>query len=199
MSKPILLVIAGCNGSGKSSFSSILAADNFQPFDYDIHYLNHYRTIPDSDVKDTMAHNLAFSDLELVIKNALSTNSNFCYETNFNSTPLHWPELFKNNNYELRLIYLCLNSIEEAKKRVEIRVENGGHFVASDEIEKRYFQGFNHLNQHFSYFNKVDLFDTSEYGIVPKHILSIENDIVTRSSHIENYLYRLLPNILDHA
>jgi predicted ABC-type ATPase len=35
MSKPILLVIAGCNGSGKSSFSKLIAPDNFLPFDYD--------------------------------------------------------------------------------------------------------------------------------------------------------------------
>jgi shikimate kinase len=43
MYKPILLVIAGCNGSGKSSFSHILAEDNFSPFDSDLHYLHSHR------------------------------------------------------------------------------------------------------------------------------------------------------------
>jgi predicted ABC-type ATPase len=52
------------------------------------------------------------------------------------------PQFLKKNNFELRLIYLCLNSIEEAQKRVDIRVENGGHFVSKEEIEKRYFDGF---------------------------------------------------------
>ncbi len=122
MSKPILLVIAGCNRSGKSSFSHILAEDNFSPFDYDLHYLQHYRSLFDSDIRD----NMAFSDLESCIQNSIYTNSNFCYETNFNTSPLHWPEILKKSKYEIRLIFLCLNSIKEAKERVAIRVENGG-------------------------------------------------------------------------
>ncbi len=196
MSKPILLVIAGCNGSGKSSFSRILADDNFSPFDYDLHYLEHYRSLIDSDIRDIMAHNMAFSDLEKSVKNSISTNSNFCFETNFNSTPLYWPEYFKNNYYELRLIYLCLNSTDEAKKRVAIRVANGGHFVPSLEIENRYYEGFNNLNKYFDYFDKVDLFETSEYGKLPSHILSIENNCLTQTSIIPQYLQRLIPEII---
>lgn len=196
MSKPILLVIAGCNGSGKSSFSNILAEDNFSPFDYDLHYLHHYHSLFDSDIRDNIAHNLAFSDLESCIQNSIQTNSNFCYETNFNSTPLHWPQIFKNNNYELRLIYLCLNSISEAKNRVAIRVENGGHFVPNTEIEIRYHAGFRNLNNHFNFFHKVDLFDTSEYGKSPTHILSIENNSLKHTSTIPKYLEPLIPEIL---
>jgi predicted ABC-type ATPase len=196
MYKPILLVIAGCNGSGKSSFSHILAEDNFSPFDYDLHYLQHYRSLFDSDIRDNMAHNMAFSDLESCIQNSIYTNSNFCYETNFNSSPLHWPEIFKKSKYELRLIFLCLNSIEEAKKRVAIRVENGGHFVPNNEIETRYHQGFQNLNTHFDYFHKVDLFDTSVYGKSPSHILSVENKSLQYTSSIPQYLEPLIPDIL---
>jgi adenylate kinase family enzyme len=42
MSKPILLIIAGCNGSGKSTFSKMLATADFEPFDSDFHYLKNY-------------------------------------------------------------------------------------------------------------------------------------------------------------
>jgi predicted ABC-type ATPase len=38
MSKPVLLIIAGCNGSGKSTFPKPLAPDNFTPFDYDYQF-----------------------------------------------------------------------------------------------------------------------------------------------------------------
>jgi predicted ABC-type ATPase len=96
----------------------------------------------------------------------------------------------------LRLIYLCLSSIEEAKKRVAIRVENGGHFVSSTEIEKRYYEGYQKLNTYFDHFHKVDLFDTSEYGKPPSHILSIENQCLKYTSTITPYLKPLIPEIL---
>lgn len=89
-----------------------------------------------------------------------------------------------------------MDSVAEAKKRVAIRVENGGHFVAADEIEKRYHEGFSHLNKNFGYFDKVDLFDTSSYGKPPKHILSIQDEFLLKSSCIGSYLNALIPNIL---
>lgn len=163
MSKPLLLVIAGCNGSGKSTFSKPLSPDNFTPFDYDLEFLRFYNSLMDSDIRDLMAHRMAFKELKSQIKDVIENKSSFCYETNFNSTPLHWPELFKNNGYDLHLIFLCLDSIQEAKKRVAIRVENGGHFVPDSEIQKRYYEGFNNLNSFFNYFDYVDLYDSSKY------------------------------------
>lgn len=196
MSNPILLVIGGCNGSGKSSFSKMLATVDFEPFDYDYQYLKHYNALIDSDIKDVMAHNMAFKTLEDNVLSAIRNKQNFCYETNFNSRPLYWPHFFQQHNFELRLIYLCLNSIKEAQRRVDIRVENGGHYVPKAEIEKRYFEGFESLNAHFNFFSKVDLFETSNYGQPPSHILSIENNTLTQTSDIPSYLQNLIPEIL---
>lgn len=196
MSKPILLIIAGCNGSGKSTFSKPLAPENFTPFDYDYQFLKFYTTLIDSDIKDAMAHRMAYNELEYQIKMAIDNKTSFCYETNFNSTPLHWPEIFKNNGYNLHLIFLCLDSIQEAKKRVAIRVENGGHYVPDKEIEKRYFDGYNNLNSFYDYFDFIDLFDSSKYLKHPTHILSIESGKVSSITNIPDYLNILIPNII---
>lgn len=195
MSKPILLVVAGCNGSGKSTYSKLLASSEFTPFDYDRYYLTYYNTLLDSDVRDVMAHNMAWQELETQINAAIVSRQNFCYETNFNSTPLFWPEYFKQNDYELRLIYLCMNSIEEANRRVAIRVQNRGHFVAEDEIKKRFYEGFSNLNDHFSFFDVVHLFDSSEFLKQPKHLLSIVKGKIARITSFPNYLKKLVPNI----
>jgi len=195
MSKPILLVIAGCNGSGKSSFSKLIAPDNFLPFDYDFYFLSFYKTLADSDIRDTIAHNMAFNELENQINHSISNKINFCYETNFNSSPLHWPELFKKNGYEVNLIFFCLNSIDEAKRRVAIRVENGGHFVPENEIIKRYFDGYANLNSNFSFFDNVHLFDTSEYLGIPRHCISITNGRLVKKTWFPEYLGELLPEI----
>lgn len=197
MPKPILLIIAGCNGSGKSTFSKPLAPDNFIPFDYDYQFLRCYNSLIDSDLREKMAHRMAFNELESQIKIALDNKSSFCYETNFNSTPLHWPKLFKNNGYDLHLIFLCLDSIQEAKKRVAIRVENGGHFVPENEIEKRYNDGYDNLNSFFDYFDYIDLFDSSKHLKHPTHILSIESGEISSITKIPDYLNALIPDIIE--
>ena len=150
MDKPTLLVIAGCNGSGKSSFSKALSPNNTTVFDYDKVYLDKYSSLIESELRDRMAHNMSQNELKNNIDKAISTNRNFCYETNFNSTPIFWPEKFKDNNYRLELAFFCLDSIDKAKERVRIRVENGGHFVPDHEIESRYNLGYKHLNDHWN-------------------------------------------------
>lgn len=196
MSKPILLVIAGCNGSGKSTFSKLLSPDNFTPFDYDFQFLRFYNSLIDSEIREAMAHQMAFNELENQIKKAIENKSAFCFETNFNSTPLHWPSIFKNSGYTLQLIFLCLDSIQEAKKRVAIRVENGGHFVPEKEIERRYYDGYDNLNKFFDYFDYVDLYDSSKYLEHPSHILSIEYGKISSINNLPHYLNDLIPDIV---
>lgn len=64
MPKPVLLVIAGCNGAGKSSFSKLLSPSGLVPFDYDLNFLKFYEGIIESELRETMAHNMAFEELE---------------------------------------------------------------------------------------------------------------------------------------
>ena len=195
MRKPTLLIVAGCNGSGKSTFSKSLVNSGIVPFDYDFYYLKYYSSLRDSDIRDRMAHNMAFDELERQITNTISNGLDFCYETNFNSTPLHWPLHFKRNGYRLHLIYFCLDSVQEAIRRVAIRVENGGHYVPESEIIVRYKDGYNNLNLQFRHFDYVDIFDTSTYLREPYHVLSIENGETDMKVTLPPYLNNLVPDI----
>jgi predicted ABC-type ATPase len=56
--------------------------------------------------------------------------------------------------YEVHLIFFWLNSMELAKERVKQRVENGGHNINEDVIERRYKAGIVNLNK--LYINFVD-------------------------------------------
>lgn len=196
MIKPTLTVIAGCNGSGKSSFSKALTSEKTPSFDYDKVYLEKYNVLHDSDIREVMAHNKARQVLEESIEHSLQNKVDFTFETNFNSTPLYWPKKFKEANFNLRLIYFCLNSIEEAKRRVQIRVENGGHFVPENEIIERYQLGYKHLNEHYRYFNEVYLFDTSTYKERPQFLFTIKNGEIQDFKSIPLYLEKLIPNII---
>lgn len=196
MAKPILLVVAGCNGSGKSTFSKYLVANTVIPFDYDYYYLKYYKSLLEIDIKQEMAHNMAWQELERQIEASIKTKSDFCYETNFNSTPLHWPGLFKNKGYELRVVYLCLNSVAEAKRRVAIRVQSDGHYVPDAEVEKRYYEGFANLDNNYAYFDCIDLFETSAYGKEPEYLFSVVNSKRTNPIKEHTYLQSLIPSIL---
>lgn len=195
MSKPQLLVIAGCNGSGKSTYSKSLSPNDTLPFDYDKHFLDIYNTMFDSELRERIAHNKAFEVLELSIENAIKNKLDFCYETNFNSTPMHWPEMFRSNGYEINMIYFCLNSIDEAKKRVQIRYENGGHYVPDREVEERFYLGYKYLNEHFKDFDHIHLLDSSFYDSEPCHITSLQKGKLVSVNKYPEYLKELLPKI----
>lgn len=195
MNNPTLFVIAGCNGSGKSSFSNALTPDYIIPFDYDRHYLKIYHALKDFDLRPRMAHNMTREMLQESIDNAILENHDFCYETNFNSTPMFWPDHFKKNGYKRSMFFLCLNSIEEAKKRVRIRVENGGHFVPDTEIENRFHAGYENLDRFYKDFEQVHLLNSSFYKKEPQHILSLVNGNVIMKTHIPDFLNKLLPQI----
>ncbi|MBI1266152.1 MAG: hypothetical protein GC193_01845 [Cryomorphaceae bacterium] len=197
MSKPVLLVVAGCNGSGKSSFSKAFSPNDVVPYDYDLVFLDFYKSLIDNELRERMAHNLSIEDLRISIESARSQEKNFCYETNFNSTPLYWPTVFKRDDYRLELAFFCLDSIDKAKERVRIRVENGGHFVPDAEIEKRYVLGYKHLNEYWEFFDAVHLFETSEYDCEPKHLLTIEQNVLVILEDFPDYLISLIPNIAD--
>ena len=192
---PTLYVIAGCNGAGKSIFSNAVIPKNLISFDYDIRFLKIYKTLFDSELRDRMAHNMARKQLEEAVKDALEKKEDFCYETNFNSTPLYWVNIFKKEGFRIELFYFCLDSINEATKRVQIRVEAGGHFVPANEIEQRFHQGYENLNRHFHLFDTVHLLNSSRFGKEPEYILQLRNDKVDILIEFPDFLKQLLPTI----
>ena len=195
MDKPKLLVIAGCNGSGKSSFSKAFTEGETKPYDYDKVYKEKYESLIDTEFRDRMAHNLARKDLENTIKHSIKNRVDFCYETNFNSTPLYWPKIFKSENYRVEIVFFCLDSIQKAKERVRIRFENGGHFVPDNEVKERYELGFKYLNENWKFFDSVTLFETSKYNDTPSHLFTIEEEQFILKNDFPEYLEKLTPSI----
>jgi predicted ABC-type ATPase len=195
VSKPQLLVVAGCNGSGKSTYSKSLSPSDTLPFDYDKYFLDIYNAMSDSELRERMSHHQAFEMLEQSVESAIKNRLSFCYETNFNSTPMHWPEKFRSNGYEINMIYFCLNSVDEAKKRVQIRYENGGHYVPDNEVEERFYLGYKYLDEHFTDFDHVHLLDSSFYDSEPCHIASLISGKVESITKYPEYLIDLLPKI----
>lgn len=195
MVKPRLFVIGGCNGSGKSSFANAITPDGVESFDYDKEYLRIYNSMRDSGIRTEIAHNKTRTLLEESVADVIENDLDFCYETNFNSTPMYWPKKFREAGFELNLFFFCLDSLDKAKERVRIRVENGGHFVPEKEIEERYKLGYENLNKLFSKFDFVHLLNSSFYKEEPHHILSIQNGQLIYLSEFPEFLKAITPSI----
>ena len=97
------------------------------------------------------------------------------------------------------MIYLCLDSLEEAQRRVAVRVDNGGHFVAAEEIRKRYYDGCENFNVYYTYFDMIDVFDASGFAAVPAHLFSIQEGKLELIKEVPRYLQALLPSIVGCA
>jgi predicted ABC-type ATPase len=160
-------------------------------------YLDCYHNLIENELRETMAHNQAWNIFNKSIWASINNNLSFTYETNFNDTPLYWPKIFKENKYYLKLVFFCLCSIEEAKRRVQIRVDNGGHFVTDSEIERRYYEGFNNFEKHWNFFDEIMLFDTSSYKKEPNLFLFLKGRIVIKKGFIPEYLEEYIPNFLN--
>ena len=102
MPKPNLTIVAGCNGSGKSTFSKTHVKNSI-PFDFDKRLMARYDAMDDSELRDVIARNLTRNEFETAINEAFSKKESFCYETNFDANPIYWAEQAKQLGYHLVL------------------------------------------------------------------------------------------------
>jgi len=200
--QPTLKVIAGCNGSGKSTFSQAYV-DHIVPFDYDKRFMENYNSLLNIDIRWEMAKNMTIQQFEKEINSAFDHKENFCYETNFDSNPMVWPKKAKELGYKVELIFFCLDRIELAKKRVSIRVANEGHLVPYNIIEYKWKEGYKNLNLYYEFFDYVLLVDNSSPVDMPKNIFELDKnepgvfDVSKFTNELPEYAKRRFPEIFS--
>ncbi len=75
-------------------------------------------------------------------------------------------EYAKENNYNTTLLFFWLESSELATERVRIRVNEGGHNIPKDVIERRYLNGIKNLfDIYLEIVDQILIFDNSEGNI----------------------------------
>ncbi len=137
---PNLYIIAGCNGEGKTTacytvLPEILNCKEFVNADEIAIGLSPFQP-------ETVAFEAGRIMLGR-IKDLLKQKADFAFETTLSTKS--YMQLIKEAKstfgYTIHLIFIWLDSVELAKKRVHHRVKNGGHNIPDDVIERRYKRG----------------------------------------------------------
>lgn len=109
----------------------------------------------------------------------------------------HYTEIIKqakSKNYHVSVIFLWLKSVEAAKARVKRRVEDGGHNIPEEVIERRYHRGlYNFFHTFSSLVDEWILFDNN--GFPPVMIAEKKKEIVLHREEI----YSQIKNAAQHG
>lgn len=202
MQRPHLIIIAGCNGAGKSTYSHLLAK-GLVPFDYDKRFFEIYNSIRDSEWREQFSYNQTTEELNHLINDAFDNKQSVCFETNLHVFPYDWIEKAKSLDYIIDLHFFCLESIEIAQKRVEIRTKNNGHYVSNDVIDYKWKEGYKNLNLHFTMFDFISFIDNSQDDNIPEFMFELHKEseheyiCIMMVDQLPEYAERRFPNIFS--
>jgi len=179
MSRPVLYVLAGVNGAGKSSIGGYLltraglAWFNPDTFARELMAATH--------CSQTDANIAAWNEGVRRLDDALANRQSFAFETTLggNSIPAKLLDATKSHDV---LIWFCgLSSAEQHIARVKTRVAIGGHDIPEEKIRERCTTAFAnliglmpHLAQLRAYDNSIDV-STGEAIPDPRLILAMDH------------------------
>jgi len=188
MNKPTLYVVAGANGSGKSTL-----INKHRNLIKDVKFVN-----PD-DIAKTMDSSYDGKNNALTLKasreaitqqnSLLKNNKTFGIETTFSGNrELKIMENAKKQGYQVKLIYIGLNSPKANIERVGERTQNGGHYVDPQTVVRRYHKSMNNLDKGIKIADKTYIVDNSKNKdyIVAK--LKSEKVISVTNKEVPNWI-----------
>jgi len=155
-----LYLIAGCNGAGKTTASftilpEFLDCQEFVNADEIARGLSPFQ--PEKVAMEAgriMLHR---------VDNLLARGETFAIETTL-ATKIYQQKIraAQQQGYTTTLLYFWLNNPELAQERVKTRVQEGGHYIAPEVIERRYWQGLHLLfASYLPIIDRAFIFDNS--------------------------------------
>lgn len=163
--QPSFIVIAGPNGAGKSTTSKdILEPHKIEAFDWDQEFNKQWKTFGfDLAVMEGVRESINIK-FQLHLNQAFSKKLSVAYETNFHSAyNIDLAKKARSQGYQTALYFLALSNPEIAIRRVEERVQKGGHSVSESTIRERFTKGLEILDKKaLQFYDQISVYNSSE-------------------------------------
>ncbi len=132
-----ILIGAGGNGVGKTTFARAFLQE------YDYEFLN-----ADEIAKSLSAANLSEKKISAgklffqKLNEAVEQNKSLLIESTLSGRYLQkFIERLQKQVYQIRIVFLLVESIEILIERIAERVKKGGHFVPDEDVQRRFMRG----------------------------------------------------------
>jgi len=168
---PQLLVLAGPNGGGKSTFYDAFLANSPLPF------LNADLFTAETGVDSLEAARVLDATRDRMIDDRLG----FITETVFSDpygAKLGMLRKATNAGYEVTLIYIGIASAALSSLRVDQRLALGGHDVPRDRIASRFTRSLTNLREAVTFVSIAQLFDNSLVEEPFRHVATFKEGLL---------------------
>lgn len=97
----------------------------------------------------------------------------------------------KESGYKMTVILIATDSPEINIKRVEKRVNQGGHGVPQDKIISRYYKSIGNAKPLFAFADKIFIFDNSTDNVVPQICYYKETTVTCKTDSLPKWFKQI--------
>jgi predicted ABC-type ATPase len=181
--RPVILVLAGVNGAGKSSVGGALLRE---------HGLTWHN--PDAVARAAMteaglsleeANAYAWEQGVTKLREAIDNCANFAFETTSCASTIPGLLIKAAETHDVKVWFCGLASVEMHIERVALRVAHGGHDIPEDKIRARWTASRANLVRLIPHLTTLQVFDNSESALpgeeipAPQLVLALNHQEVT--------------------
>ena len=177
--KPVLYVLAGVNGAGKSSIGESEFRSQGSPVFNPDTIAQQIRTLH-PDISLTLANAHAWQIGKSLLEQAIAGGRDYRFETTLGGrTIAQLLEKAARSGHRLRIWFCGLTSAELHLKRVQSRVAHGGHDIPADKIRERWNRSRENLIRLLPLIDHLRVYDNSKEadpaeGLKPEPVFILE-------------------------
>lgn len=132
-----VVIVAGANGVGKTTFALQFLQEN------DFEFLNADEIAKQLSAENPTEKKISAGKLFFrKLRETIAQNNSVLLESTLSGRYLQkFFEVWQNNDYQIQIVFIFVESPEVSIARIAERVKKGGHFVPDEDVRRRFERG----------------------------------------------------------